>query len=158
VQAERLIAYTASCVREKRVLDLYCGVGTIALHLADKHDVTGMEMNPQSIEQAHENAKVNELEAQFIVQSDDKVMDLTSYDAFVVDPPRAGLHPKFVERCIRNGPLEIVYVSCNPKSLATDLARLTEVYDVESIRCFDMFPQTPHIETVVVLKRKRISP
>jgi tRNA/tmRNA/rRNA uracil-C5-methylase (TrmA/RlmC/RlmD family) len=77
-----------------------------------------------------------------------------SPDTIVLDPPRAGLHPKALEALMDSNAKRLVYVSCNPRALARDLKTLLEKYSVEKIRCLDLFPHTPHIETVISLGRQ----
>lgn len=154
-QAVNLLKEVANAVEGEKVLDLYSGVGTFGIYLARKGmRVEGIEINPFAVEMATKTAELNGVEAKFRVGSDREVESLSSYDTVVLDPPRAGLHPKLIKRLLRDRPETIVYVSCNPKTLAENLGSLREAYKVESIRGLDMFPHTPHVEVVTKLKLK----
>lgn len=154
-QAVNLLKEVANAVEGEKVLDLYSGVGTFGIYLARKEmRVEGIEINPFAVEMATKTAELNGVEAKFRVGSDREVESLSSYDTVVLDPPRAGLHPKLIKRLLRDRPETIVYVSCNPKTLAENLGSLREAYKVESIRGLDMFPHTPHVEVVTKLKLK----
>lgn len=119
--------------------------------------VIGLELIEEAVEAAKENAKLNGLDnctfiagdvAQTIKQVKDKP------DIIILDPPRSGVSPKALEYVIRFNAKEIVYVSCNPKTLVNDLKGLTEVgYRIEKTRVKDMFPNTPHVECVVLMSR-----
>jgi 23S rRNA (uracil1939-C5)-methyltransferase len=145
----------------ERVYDLYCGIGTIALSLAGKAgEVWGVEVVEQAVVNAIANAKRNEIaNAQFFagdvrLAMRDLVERAGRPDLLVVDPPRAGLSQKIVRRVIEAAPKRIVYVSCNPTTLAPNAAQLAEAgYALRRVRPVDMFPQTPHVECVAVLDR-----
>ena len=153
--AVELLREVAKRVDGERVLDLYSGVGTFGVYLAKRgFRVEGIEINPFAVKMANRNAELNGVNASFRVGADRDVESLRAYDTVIVDPPRAGLHPKLVERLVQNGPEQLVYVSCNPKTLARDLDKLKRVYTVSDIIGLDMFPHTPHVEVVVELKRQ----
>jgi 23S rRNA (uracil1939-C5)-methyltransferase len=144
------------------VFDLYCGTGTIGLALAaDSGSVWGVEISEESVACAIENARANGVgNAQFFAgnvgQSLEELAERAgSPDVVVVDPPRAGLAGKALRRTGALGAERIVYVSCNPTTLASDLAVLRDEYGYELVRCtpVDMFPHTPHIESVSLLRR-----
>ncbi len=143
------------------ILDLYCGIGTIAL-LASQHakKVYGVELNPQAIVDANENALLNNINnIEFICGDVKDIIDTFSsdqslIDTIIVDPPRSGLHDHVIEVLKKSMVSKIVYVSCNPLTLATDCKKLSEVYDIESVQPVDMFGQTKHIESLIVLKYK----
>lgn len=143
----------------KVVFDLYCGTGTIGQIVAPKaKKVLGIELIEEAVEAAKENAKLNNLDnCEFIagdVAEAIKTVDLKP-DIIILDPPRPGVHPVALDYVIKFNAPEIVYVSCNPKSLAVDLAVLiAHGYKVEKVKLMDMFPHTPHIETVVKLVKK----
>jgi len=154
----------AELTGDEMVYDLYCGTGTIALLLARqaKH-VIGIEVVADAVENARENAKRLGVEnAEFILgdlkdlfHPDKEGPDLPIPDVVVVDPPRAGLHPRVVKELLRLAPRRIVYVSCNPATLARDLELFCqERFDLDGVQPVDMFPHTTHIETVVSLKKK----
>ncbi|ASJ08029.1 23S rRNA (uracil-5-)-methyltransferase RumA [Thermococcus siculi] len=153
--AVTLVREVAGMVEGEKVLDLYSGVGTFGIYLAKRgFDVEGIEANPFAVEMARRNVELNGVEAVFAVGEDRDVEDLAKYDTVILDPPRAGLHPKLIRKILKDEPRSIVYVSCNPKTLAENLAALSEKYSVEEALGIDMFPHTPHVETVVKLKLK----
>ena len=153
-QAVNLVRKVAKLANGERVLDLYSGVGTFGVYLAKRgFRVEGIEINPFAVEMANENARINNVEATFKVGSDKDVESLSNYDTVIVDPPRAGLHPKLIRKILRDEPERLIYVSCNPKTLAENISHLKEKYRIESAVGLDMFPHTPHVEAVVELKR-----
>ncbi len=161
--AEELYAIAAEYAELKgweRVYDLYCGIGTIGLTLAQRAgEVWGLEIVEQAIDDAIANAKANEIGNAHFFAGDVRLAlsELAAKakkpDVVVVDPPRAGLSQKIVRRIVETAPKRIVYVSCNPTTLAPNAAQLVEAgYVLEKVRPVDMFPQTPHIETVALLR------
>ena len=145
----------------ERVYDLFCGIGTIGLTLARRAgEVWGLEIVEPAIADAIANARRNEVENARFFAGDvrlalrELVETAGRPDVLVVDPPRAGLSQKVVRRVIEAGPKRIVYVSCNPTTLAPNAAQLAEAgYALKQVRPVDMFPQTPHIECVALLER-----
>ncbi|MCK8816049.1 23S rRNA (uracil(1939)-C(5))-methyltransferase RlmD [Natroniella sulfidigena] len=144
----------------ERVLDAYCGVGSIALYLARfAKEVWGIEVVEEAIKAAKENAELNGIDnCKFKVGKVRNVLprlkEELKPEVIVVDPPRKGCHQEVLATFAELEPERIVYVSCDPASLARDLKYLTEVgYQVEEIQPVDMFPQTFHVETVVVLEK-----
>ncbi|MEA2169464.1 MAG: rRNA (uracil1939-C5)-methyltransferase [Solirubrobacteraceae bacterium] len=143
----------------ERVFDLYCGIGTIGLTLAPRaRSIHGLELVSTAILDAAENAKLNEVTNASFYAGDvrtslrDLVEEAGKPDVLVVDPPRAGLSQKVVRRIVEAAPQRIVYVSCNPTTLAPNAAQLVEAgYTLERVRPVDLFPQTPHIECVALL-------
>jgi 23S rRNA (uracil1939-C5)-methyltransferase len=143
----------------ERVYDLYCGIGTIGLLLSPRAaEVWGLELVEEAVANAISNAKLNEIDNANFFAGDvrlamrDLVTKAGRPDVLVVDPPRAGLSQKIVRRIIEAAPKRIVYVSCNPTTLAPNAAQLVEAgYHLRRVRPVDMFPQTPHIECVAVL-------
>jgi 23S rRNA (uracil1939-C5)-methyltransferase len=140
----------------KVVFDLYCGTGTIGQIVApNAKKVVGIELIEEAVKAAKENAKLNGLDnceflagdvAEIIKNVKDKP------DIIILDPPRSGVHPKALDYVIKFNAPEIIYVSCNPKTLVTDLKVLTERgYKVIQTKVKDMFPNTPHAETLVKL-------
>jgi 23S rRNA (uracil1939-C5)-methyltransferase len=146
----------------ERVYDLYCGIGTIGLMMAPRAaELWGLELVPEAIADAITNAKLNEIDNAHFFAGDvrlalrELVAEAGRPDVLVIDPPRAGLSQKVVRRVIEVGPKRIVYVSCNPTTLAPNAAQLAEAgYQLLRVRPVDMFPQTPHIECVAVLERR----
>jgi 23S rRNA (uracil1939-C5)-methyltransferase len=140
----------------ERVYDLFCGIGTIALTLAPRaRAVHGLELVEDAIQDAAENARLNEITNVSFYAGDvrtsmrDLVQETGKPDVVVVDPPRAGLSQKVVRRIVEAAPERIVYVSCNPTTLAPNAAQLVAAgYTFDRIRPVDLFPQTPHIECV----------
>lgn len=148
-------------LQPRSVLDLYCGIGISTLLLAKLGcKAKGVELNPQSIELAKSNAKKNGLpHTQFVIADVEKVLtqllENDKPDFILVNPPREGLSPKITETLKSKPTKTLVYISCMPATLARDLKSLCESgYKVSSIQAFDMFPQTIHVETVVVLQQK----
>ncbi|WP_249011340.1 23S rRNA (uracil(1939)-C(5))-methyltransferase RlmD [Conexibacter sp. DBS9H8] len=146
----------------ERVYDLYCGIGTIGLMMAPRAaEVWGLEIIPAAVEDAAAAALANEIDNARFSAGDVRLVlrDLNERagrpDVLVVDPPRAGLSPKIVRRIIETAPRRIVYVSCNPTTLAPNAAQLVEAgYTLTKVRPVDMFPQTPHVECVAQLERR----
>lgn len=147
------------------VWDLYCGIGTISLFLAKKAaKVCGVEIVPQAIEDARKNARINHIEnAEFFVGAAEEVVPAQydrsngglKADVVVLDPPRKGCDEKLLQTVIRMQPEKIVYVSCDPATLARDLRYLCDRgYELKKVRACDMFGQSFHVETVVGLQRK----
>jgi 23S rRNA (uracil1939-C5)-methyltransferase len=162
--AERLYAVAgefAGLSGSERVFDLFCGIGTIGLTMARQAgEVWGLEIVPEAIEDAERNARANGIENARFVAANARtgVRPLLEQagrpDVVVVDPPRAGLSQKIVRRVIECGAKRIVYVSCNPTTLAPNAAQLAEAgYKLARVRPVDMFPQTPHIECVALFER-----
>jgi 23S rRNA (uracil1939-C5)-methyltransferase len=162
--AERLYgiaAGMAGLTGGERVFDLFCGIGTLGLSLAGRAgEVWGIEIVGDAIADAEENARLNGIQnAHFRIGDARKEIrplleEAGRPDVVVIDPPRAGLSKKVVRRVIECDAPRIVYVSCNPTTLAPNAAQLSEAgYRVRRVRPVDMFPQTPHIECVALLER-----
>jgi 23S rRNA (uracil1939-C5)-methyltransferase len=145
----------------ERLYDLYCGIGTIAMAMAPRAaEVWGLEIVEDAIADAIANARANEIDNTHFFAGDvrlalrELVEKAGRPEVLVVDPPRAGLSQKVVRRIIEASPKRIVYVSCNPTTLAPNAAQLVEAgYVLRKVRPIDMFPQTPHIECVAQLVR-----
>ena len=142
--------------KSKKVLDLYCGTGTLTLLLSKYFDfVTGIEINKEAVLCALENKKINKVNnVKFICGDVSKEIDKLNADIIVVDPPRSGLSKEGRDDIIRIDPSKIVYISCDPITLARDLNVFSEKYEVIEITPVDMFPNTYHVETVTLLERK----
>jgi 23S rRNA (uracil1939-C5)-methyltransferase len=148
----------------ERVYDLFCGIGTIGLLMAPRAaEVWGLELVEEAVADAIANARVNEVDNARFFAGDvrlalrELVATAGRPDVLVLDPPRAGLSQKVIRRLIEASPSRIVYVSCNPTTLAPNAAQLVEAgYVLRRVRPVDMFPQTPHIECVAVLERARV--
>nr|DAJ97476.1 MAG TPA: SAM-dependent methyltransferases related to tRNA (uracil-5-)-methyltransferase [Caudoviricetes sp.] len=163
-QAERLYQRACEyCFEQpaKLVFDLYCGAGTISLCLARQAErVIGAEIVPEAIENARHNAEMNGVRnASFICgDAGDAAAELAARglrpDAVVVDPPRKGMSAEAVAAVASMYPECVVYVSCDPATLARDILRFTEYgYELKKITAVDMFPRTCHVETVVLMSR-----
>ena len=145
------------------VLDAYCGIGTIGLTAADHaKQIVGVELNRDAVQDAIGNAKHNGVKnARFFAADATRWISEAAAageraDVIFMDPPREGSTPQFIESVARMAPKRVVYVSCNPETLARDLALLTKKgYRVESSTPVDMFPHSEHIETVVLLSHKK---
>lgn len=150
----------AALTGEETVWDLYSGIGTLALALARKaKKVTGIEENPFAVEDAIQNAVNNNAigHVEFLKgKVESRMMKIEEQpDVVVLDPPRTGMHPVVVNRLLELKPKRIIYVSCDPGTLARDLSVLTQGgYKVDSVQPVDMFPWTQHVETVVLMSRK----
>ncbi|MDN6161171.1 MAG: 23S rRNA (uracil(1939)-C(5))-methyltransferase RlmD [Atopostipes sp.] len=166
VQTEKLYQTAvdfADLTGEEYVLDAYCGIGTMTLALAEEaKEVYGVEIVPEAIDDARLNAKDNEMEnVRFAVGDAGKWLVKKAragfeVDRLVVDPPRKGLSKDFVESVIKIQPERMVYVSCNPNTMARDIELLLEGgYDLKKVQPVDMFPQTYHIESVALLEKKK---
>jgi 23S rRNA (uracil1939-C5)-methyltransferase len=145
----------------ERLFDLFCGIGTIGLSLAPSAgEVWGIESVPEAIADAEANAAENEIANARFVCADARLgirpllEEAGRPDVALVDPPRAGLSKKVVRRLIECGAPRIVYVSCNPTTLAPNAAQLAEAgYTLRRVKPVDMFPQTPHVECVALLEK-----
>ena len=164
-QAEKLYEAAirqAEITKEDNVLDLYCGVGTITLAMAGAAGkVIGVEVIPQAVEDARDNAKRNGIEnAEFFCgDAGAAALELEKQgvhaDVVIVDPPRKGLNADTIEALARFAPRRIVYVSCDPATLGRDVALIKERgYAVKNAMAADLFPRTVHVESIVCLSRK----
>jgi 23S rRNA (uracil1939-C5)-methyltransferase len=162
--AERLYAIAAEFAGlsgNERVFDLYCGIGTIGLTMAKQAgEVWGLEIVPEAIADAERNAERNKIEnAHFMAGSARTgvrplIEKAGKPDVVIIDPPRAGLSQKIVRRVLECEAKKIVYVSCNPTTLAPNAAQMVEAgYKLCRVKPVDMFPQTPHIECVALLEK-----
>jgi 23S rRNA (uracil1939-C5)-methyltransferase len=162
--AERLYGVAAEFAGlsgRERVFDLYCGIGTIGLTLAGQAgEVWGLEIVPEAIADAERNAERNGIENAHFLAANARtgvrplIEKAGKADVVVIDPPRAGLSQKIVRRVLECEAKKIVYVSCNPTTLAPNAAQLAEAgYRLTRVRPVDMFPQTPHIECVALFEK-----
>jgi 23S rRNA (uracil1939-C5)-methyltransferase len=157
----RLAGEYAGLSGAERVFDLYCGIGSLGLSMArSAGEVWGLEIVPEAIEDAARNAERNGIGNARFLAADARtgirplLEEAGTPDVVVVDPPRAGLSKKVVRRLIECGAPRIVYVSCNPTTLAPNAAQLAGAgYRLRRVKPVDMFPQTPHIECVALLER-----
>jgi 23S rRNA (uracil1939-C5)-methyltransferase len=162
-QAEQLYRVTrdfAELTGTEIVYDLYCGTGSIGIFVSDEaKKIIGVEMIAAAIEDAKENAALNNLQTSEFFAGD--VIDICNDEFFathgrpdviITDPPRAGMHEKLVKKILEIAAPTVVYVSCNPATQARDLNLLDDKYMVTKVQPVDMFPHTHHIENVVQLK------
>ena len=165
-QAERLYevaARYAGLTGQELLLDLYCGAGTIGLSMAGMaRRLLGVEIVPQAVENARENARLNGIEnAEFFCGDAGEAARMLAErgerpDVIVLDPPRKGCSPDLVHTVAEFGPKRIVYVSCDPATLARDLKLFAELgYPPVEAAPVDMFPGTAHVETVVLLSQQK---
>ncbi|HKX85331.1 MAG TPA: 23S rRNA (uracil(1939)-C(5))-methyltransferase RlmD, partial [Flavobacterium sp.] len=164
-QAYELYAITrefAGLTGNELVYDLYTGTGTIAQFVSKKAKrVIGVEAVPEAIADAKENAKRNNItNCEFFVGdmknvfNDDFIATHGHPDVIITDPPRDGMHADVVKQILSIAPEKVVYVSCNSATQARDLALMDEMYKVTRVRPVDMFPQTHHVENVVLLEKR----
>lgn len=164
-QATKMVQYALDAIepqKDSKILDLYCGVGTFTLPLAKKFDVPvfGVEVVQSAIDSAEQNAQKNSITGIGFLCKDvgkiiDDVLQKDNYDIVVVDPPRAGLGAIVVQGLLTAEPEQLIYVSCNPATMARDLMGLGLKYDIVNIQPFDLFPQTYHVECIAVLSKKK---
>jgi 23S rRNA (uracil1939-C5)-methyltransferase len=159
--AERLyetVAAYAELSGGDTVLDLYCGTGTIPIFLSCRAGlVTGIEMSPSAVSDAERNCKENSIDNCRFIQGDarHRLGQIGAVpDVVVLDPPRSGIHEDVIKGVLDLSPKRIVYVSCNPATLARDLGRMIPAYELVAVQPLDMFPNTHHVETVVKLGRR----
>mgnify|MGYP001293507802 FL=1 len=155
----------ASIKSHEIVYDLYTGTGTIALILANLcSKIIGIESVPEAIEAAKDNAKHNKVENIFFetgdiknLFNDDFIKKYGKADVLITDPPRSGMHSNVIKQILKLEPNRIVYVSCNSSTQARDITYLKDKYFVIKSQAIDMFPQTPHVENVVLLHHKNLN-
>ncbi len=158
----RITREFAGLTGNELVYDLYTGAGTIANFVAKQsREVIGIEYVPSAIEDAKINSQINNISNTTFyagdmkdILSDELIAQHGRPDVVITDPPRAGMHPDVVEKLLQVHPDRIVYVSCNPATQARDLELMSEKYDVARVQPVDMFPQTHHVENIVLLTAK----
>ncbi len=163
-EATKMYDYVRSLMdrkTDKSLLDVYTGSGAMALYFADQFErVVGVDQSQDSIHSANQNKKLNKIKNVRFYQGDahDTLADLynkgLTFDVCVFDPPRSGLDDKMIDLLMRKPIPKLIYVSCNPSTLAKNIKKLSRKYEVKSVMPFDMFPQTSHVESVVLLVRK----
>ncbi len=151
----------AELTGKEAVFDAYCGTGTIGIIASKKSkQVLGVELNEKAVKDAISNAKQNNIDNIYFIEADatELINDLAKqkehFDVVFLDPPRAGASKEFLSSLLKLKPKKIVYVSCNPKTLARDLKTLTKAYRVNKIQGVDMFPFTEHVECVVNMSKE----
>ncbi len=150
----------AQLTGKEKIVDAYCGVGTIGLWLApDAAEIRGMDIIKESIEDAKKNAKKHGFHNTLYVTGKAEqwlpkwVKEGWKPDVIMVDPPRTGCDDKLLQTILQVEPKKVVYVSCNPSTLAKDIGKLSKKYNVEYVQPVDMFPHTAHVECVVLMSR-----
>ena len=142
----------------KNVWDLYCGTGTIGIYVSKYCDqIIGVDNNPSNIQDANQNLILNDVHSiQYICDKVENVIDqYHEIDCIIVDPPRSGLDSKTKDIIKQTGAETIIYVSCDPVTLARDLKELSEGYEVQFIQPVNMFPKTYHVESISVLEKNK---
>lgn len=134
----------------KRILDLYCGSGFFTIPLAQRaQSVLGVELVEDAIIRARATARLNNVEVQFeAAKAEESPWEAFEPEVVVVDPPRGGMHPKALDKLLQCAPKELIYVSCNYRSLAKELPNILKSYEMKFSVAIDMFPHTPHVELV----------
>ena len=159
-QCEKLYGIALRSAELKKcdtVLDAYCGIGTIGL-IASKYckEVMGVEIVKEAIMDAKINAKINNItNAKFICDDASNFVFNNKFDCVFADPPRKGLDDKFLHALLVKKPKKVVYISCDVSTLARDLKQFNRFYEIKSIQFVDMFPRTFHVETIVLLEKKK---
>lgn len=140
---------------DSNVLDLYCGTGTIGLFVGGK-SLVGVEINESAVHDANINKGLNGIDARFICGDSGKVLKGLNkdFEVVIIDPPRSGLSDLSINEVISVGANKVVYVSCDPVTLARDLNIFKEYYNIKEISVFDLFPNTHHVESVCLLEKK----
>lgn len=158
--AERLyesVRDLASLTGKETVLDLYCGIGTVSMFLASQASrIIGVDISISALADANRNCGLNGVDnCEFLCGDMRRVLSQVNIrpELLVTDPPRAGMHRKVIDQILRFLPDRIIYISCNPATLARDIAFLRERYRVEEVQPIDLFPNTYHIESIVRLER-----
>ena len=150
----KVVEYAIKNEKKDNLVDLYCGTGTIGIYLSKYfNNIIGIELNKQAVEDAKENAKINDVNnIEFYAGDVGKIInDQIKADVIVVDPPRSGLDKRTKDILLKIKANKIVYVSCNPLTLARDIKELDSGYKLGDITLVDMFPNTHHVECVCVL-------
>lgn len=138
-----------------KLLDLYCGTGTIGIYLKDNYkQITGIEINKDSIKNANLNKKINNIKNIEFINNDSKYIKEKDFDCIIVDPPRSGLTKDVIKKLLELKSKKIIYVSCNPDTLKKNIDDLKELYNIKEISIINMFPRTEHCETICILERK----
>ena len=161
-QAEQIYKDAAALIKEKQklIIEGYCGIGTISLAMHDKAEkIIGIEIIEKAIKDAKDNAKINKVEnVEFrcgdAAKEIRKIVEKERADVIVVDPPRTGLDDELLKTLLKSKAKQIIYISCNPSTLGKDLYILKKEYEIHLVRGYDMFPNTPLVETLVELVRR----
>lgn len=156
LKVAEFIAGQLSPLEGKKVLDLYAGAGNFSLPIAEyAEEIVLVEENPFAVEDGTRNLKLNALKnCKFVKSSAEKYRIQKRFDLIILDPPRPGLTSEVLKKVLEMPSDTIVYISCNPSTLARDLKKLKDTYDVQSVQMIDFFPNTFHIEAAAFLRRK----
>lgn len=141
----------------KKIIDLYCGTGSIGIFVSKNNTVIGIEISESAFKDAEENKNINNIDnINFLCGDSGKKLNDLKFkpDVIIVDPPRSGLNKETIENILKFNANEIIYVSCDPMTLVRDLNILNKYYNIKEITPFDMFPNTHHIENIAYLTKK----
>lgn len=138
-------------IKTEEVLDLYAGVGTIGLSVAGDKKLTMVEVNAAAYGEMVANAEARPNTTCKLAKSEEVLGEILPSHTVILDPPRAGCDDKLISKLIEVKPSTIIYLSCNPATQARDIKKLLQVYHIESVKTFNFFPHTPHIENLVIL-------
>lgn len=160
-QAERIYQDAADLLKDEAgtIVEAYCGIGAISLYLHDRaKELIGIEIIDSAVKDAQENAKLNGIDNTGFICGDAakeirKIAAGKKIDVLIADPPRTGLDGELIKTILKSKISQIIYISCNPATLGKDLDLLKSRYRIDSIKGYDMFPDTPHIETIVLLQK-----
>ncbi len=143
-----------SWVNTKNVLDLYAGVGTIGLSVAQNCDLTLVECNKSACLEMETNCRGKSYAKSILAKSEEAIEYIEPDQTVIIDPPRAGCEPKLLEKILEVLPERIIYLSCNPVTQARDVKILLEKYRIVKIQPYNFFPRTPHLENLIILQRQ----
>ena len=143
-------------IKGKKVLDLYCGTGSIGIYVCSDN-IIGIDNNISNIYDANRNLELNDMSGEFYLADVEDIIDrFNDFDTVIVDPPRSGLDKITIENLKRINSKRIIYVSCEPITLVRDLNLLKDNYDVKSINLYNLFPRTYHVECISVLEQRNV--
>ncbi|MBW1691324.1 MAG: 23S rRNA (uracil(1939)-C(5))-methyltransferase RlmD [Deltaproteobacteria bacterium] len=149
----------ASLTGKETVVDLYCGIGTVSAFLASRAArIVGLDISESAIADAKRNCELNGIDNCEFLCGDVKLLlshTVSQPDVLITDPPRTGMHKKVIEQIVHLLPQRIIYISCNPTTMARDIALLKEHYELKAVQPIDLFPNTFHIEAVARLEKRR---
>ena len=146
-------------IKPNSILDLYCGTGSIGIYVCNGTDIdiVGIDNNSSNISDAFRNLELNNMQGNFILGDVSKnIIIINNHDLVIIDPPRSGLDKKTINSLINSNVKNIIYVSCDPITLVRDLDLLSLKYKINSIKLFNMFPRTYHVESLALLERKTV--